>query len=166
MRGGDCLIGRCYTVLKMTKRIQTYKSNIPTYDRVRNYAEYWRLVEWSAIPTPMRKPQKQDDLAKELGIHTTTLSRWKLIPEFYRDVRSKIKASLRNELPDVFYALRNKIYKDGDAREIKLFLQWVDDFIEKTEVEHKGEITTTNPEVAQLAKEFESKLKDMLSKKQ
>ena len=148
----------------MAKR-RTYQNSLPHYDRIKIYPEYWQLVEYMATPTPMRKPGTLIELAKQLGVHNTTLSRWQNVPEFYRDVRSKIKNVLRGELPDVFYALRNKIYKDGSAKEIKLFLQWVDDFVEKTEIEHTGEIGAS-PEMAQLAKDFEQKLKDMLSKKQ
>lgn len=146
------------------KKNRTYQNEIPSYARVKKYPEYWRLVHWSATPSPLRKPATLADLAKELSLHATTLVRWERIPEFYGDVRSRIKETLRNDMPDIMYTLRNKIFKEGNSKEIKLFLQWADDFVEKTEIEHKG-LPEATPEVQQLAKQFEDKLKEALSKK-
>lgn len=147
------------------KRRQTYRESIPSYERVSTYPEYWKLVEWLATPTPARRPATQKELAKELSVHFTTLSRWIAIPECYRDVRQRIKQELRGELPNVLYALKNKIFKDGNAKEIKLFLQWADDFVEKHEVEHRGALDIETPEVRKLVADFESKLKETLTKK-
>lgn len=149
----------------MQKNRQTYLNKIPSYAWISRYQEYWRLVEWMATPTPLRKPTTLTELAKELSVHNTTLSRWQLADGFYRDVRQRIKHELRGDLSNVFYSLRNRIFKDGSAKEVKLFLQWVDDFVEKHEIEHKGEIKTS-PELQQLAREFDEKLKSVLAKKE
>jgi hypothetical protein len=149
----------------MAKKHQTYEDSIPSYETVSKYPEYWKLVEWLATPTPARKPATLQLLAKELGLHFTTLSRWQRVENCYRDIRERIKKELRSDLPNVLYALKNRIYKDGSAKEIKLFLQWVDDFVEKHEVDHTGIVDFDNPEIKLAVGEFELKLKQSLFKK-
>lgn len=147
------------------KKKRTYQDDIPSYQTVSKYQEYWRLINWFAMPSPLRKPGTLGELAKELSVHAVTLSRWQRVDGFYRDVRTKIKEELRGELPDVLYSLRNKIFKEGNSKEIKLFLQWVDDFVEKTEIEHTGELGVS-PELQKLAAEFNDKIKAVLSRKE
>ena len=144
---------------------RTYQEAIPKHENVSKFPEYWKLVEWCATPSPLRKPATLIELAKTLSVHNTTLSRWQAMPEFYGDARARIKKELRGELPDILYSLRNKIFKEGNATEIKLFLQWADDFTDKQEIVHKGPAVESSPELIALAKEFESKLRDMITKK-
>ena len=149
----------------MQKKQRTYRRELPHYETISRYPEYHRLVEWLATPTPARNPKTLLLLAKELGVHFTTLSRWQAVDGCYEDVRKRIKKELRSDLANVFQALRNKIFKEGNAREIKLFLQWADDFVEKHEIEQKNAIEFNDPEVRKLVSDFESKLKDMIIKK-
>lgn len=149
----------------MPKKRRSYKNEIPAYETVSTYEEYWRMVEWLATPTPMREPKTQVELAKELSLHFTTLSRWQRVEGCYADIRAQMKRTLRGELPNVLYALKNKIFKDGNAKEIQLFLQWVDDFVEKQEISHTGSIDVDNPDVKKIVSDFESKLKETLSHK-
>jgi hypothetical protein len=46
------------------------------------------FVAWSSMPASERRPRTLDDLAEVLGIHVSTLSRWKYTSEFLSDLRA------------------------------------------------------------------------------
>ncbi len=53
----------------------------------------------------MRSPGLQQQLADELGVHESTLCRWKRLPGFMDEVSAVLKDELRSHVPDVLEAL-------------------------------------------------------------
>lgn len=148
----------------MDKAPQTYVELIPDHANIKERPEYQRLVRWCATPTPLRIPDTQGKLAVELQLDETTLSRWKRMPEFYGDVRLEIKRTMRDEVPDVLYALRNRIFQKGSKGEVKLFLEWVDEFIPTTKL-ITDSLNPTDPSVVQLVQAFQQQLFKHLTKR-
>lgn len=139
--------------------------NLPSYDRVRKYVEYWDFVQWMATPTPLRKPATQQEFAKVHSMHYNQLGRWRAMPEFKTDVIAKVADLIGDDLSDVMYSLRNKIFKDGNAAEVRLFLEWVTKWMPEVKVRFEGRLEqTSSPELTAIIKEFEGKLKDILKK--
>ena len=140
--------------------------NIPAYERVKKYAEYWAFIEWTATPSPLRKPQTQRDFARDHSIHETQLSRWRAMPEFNRDVVDKVSELMRDDLSDVMYALRNKIFKEGNAAEVKLFLEWATKWMPTIKLEHAGSVEgiVSDEVISRLAGKFENELREVLGK--
>lgn len=133
---------------------------VPNYDRVKKYAEYWDFVQWMATPTPLRKPATQREFAKQHSMHENQLGRWRAMPEFKQDAIAKVADLLSDDLSDVMYSLRNKIFKEGSAAEIRLFLEWVTKWM--PEVKLRIEDSTdgkSKPLVKQFAKEYEEKIR-------
>lgn len=149
----------------MRRKKRTYRSNTPSYSYLKTLPSYWRLVEWMATPTWMRKPPTLKELSVDMNLCNTTLSQWQNIPEFYGDVRGRIKKEMRGNLADVLSALKKKIERDGSAKEIKLFLQWADDFVEKTEVIDTQKLKDLPAPLADLVQKFEKEYKETLAKK-
>lgn len=141
-----------------------YLDGIPKYENLSLKPEYLEIIEWMSTPANLREPKTQAELAEKIGIHATTLSRWMRTEGVYADIRARIKQKMRGEMPNVLEALKDKILKDGSAKEVQLFLQWVDDFTEKHEVKH--DINPANPEVKKLIESYETQLKEVLSKKE
>ena len=136
---------------------RTYRDEIPSHERIKNYYEYSRLVNWIATPTPLRNPRTLAELAKELSVHQTTLSRWQNVDGFYGDVRQQIEHEASYHLADVLYALTNKIYQTGRAREVKLFLDYIgSSYREPQEMPHIQE--ELDPEIQRIIKEVELKM--------
>lgn len=140
---------------------------IPNYELVTKYGEYWRFIHWIATPTPLRKPSTQKELSKEIGVNETTLGRWRRMPEFKNDVFRVVADNMADETADVMYSLRNKIFKEGNAAEVKLFLEWVAKWVPTIKLD--GVIPELSPETNEvfqrLAKEFETKVREELMKK-
>lgn len=141
-----------------------YTDGIPLYENLSVKPEYFEIVEWMSTPANLREPKTQKELAEKIGMHETTLSRSLRAEGVYGDIRARIKQKMRGEMPNVLEALKEKILKDGSAKEVQLFLQWVDDFTEKQEVKHV--LNTENPEVKKLIESYETQLKEVLSKKE
>ncbi len=68
-------------------------------------ADQQKFQQWLAIPSSMRTPGLQQQLADELGVHESTLCRWKRLPGFMDAVSTILKEELRASIPDVLQAL-------------------------------------------------------------
>lgn len=110
-------------------------------------SEYYEFVRWLAIPSVVKQqlnvPLDQKELADQLGVHETTLSRWKQDPNFHEDLRREINKWAIEQTPDVIASLLFRIKQKGDPLAVKLWLQHFEGFEEKTKVEHEGEIKQT-----------------------
>lgn len=139
--------------------------NIPDYDRVKKYAEYWRFVQWMGTPSPLRKPGNQRDFARENSMHENQLGRWKRMPEFRRDVDRAVSEYLADYTSDVGYALLTRIFKEGSAAEVRLFREWAHEWMPSLRLEVEDKTGQPSEElIRKLADEFEQKLRETLTK--
>src|SRR3990167_10453227 len=143
--------------------MKRYIDQIPDYTRVYKYAEYWDFVKWIATPTPLRKPANQREFAKVHSMHETTLSKWRRMPEFRRDVINAVAEMMHDDLSDVMYSLKNRIFKDGSAAEVKLFLEWATKWIPEVRITGDGSGSLSD-EAKRLVTEYEEKLKNLKTK--
>lgn len=93
--------------------------------------EYLQFIAWIALPTELRKPKKQKELAKKLKVEESTLSDWKLKKDFWNSVRKEINRWARNKTPDIILSLYKNIMANGKAPEIKLWFQYIENWNEK-----------------------------------
>ena len=142
---------------------------VPDYERVRKFSEYHDFIFWCAIPEHLRKPATQGEFAKEKSMHESQLSRWKAMPEFRKDLVEKVTELMSHKISNVMYALENRIYKDGNASEVRLFLEWVIKWMPEIKLNLEGRGRLDEEQAASLIKqvalEFEKKLAEGLSKK-
>lgn len=99
--------------------------------------EYLRFVMWCALPSKIRSPKTQGELAEQLGVHETTLSDWKRKEDYPDLVRKFIKEWARDRTSDVVDAIYQGAISVGDkgqAANAKLWLQWVDEWAESADV--------------------------------
>lgn len=90
---------------------------------VKNWSANQRKFQmWLAIPTAMRDPHTQGELARSMGITDATLSRWKHWPGFAEEVAKLSRQFLKDDLPDIFGALIREA-KNGSYQHIKLALE-------------------------------------------
>jgi len=141
------------------------RTNIPDYSRVKKYQEYWDFVMWCATPDPLKKPSTQGEFAKQHSIHETQLSRWKAMPEFRQDLVSSVTELMSHKINNIMYSLENRIYKDGGASEVRLYLEWVQKWMPEVKLNIESADTDQSSLIRQLANEFEKKLKEVISKK-
>ena len=100
-------------------------------------------------------------------MHETTLSRWRRMNEFVRDVEREVARYLADHSSDVAYSLLNRIFKDGNATEVREFRSWAHQWIPDLRVQHSGSVETSTPplpEAEKLAKEYDEKLKQIKTK--
>ena len=85
------------------------------------------------------------------------------MPEFHRDMVERISRTMSDRLANVMYALENKIYKEGNAAEVRLYLEWALKWWPEVKIhlEQTGETTLSDDTVTRLAKEFERKLREV-----
>ncbi len=64
-----------------------------------------KLQQWLALPSRLRTPTLQKELAAQIGVDESTLWRWKQQPGFMDAVSAIIKAELQNEVPEIMAVL-------------------------------------------------------------
>lgn len=104
---------------------------------MKKHNEYLQFVEWCSLPSALRKPKDQKKLAKELGVDETTLSNWKKRDDFWDLVRVNIKGWAKGKTPEVIQSIFIGATMNGEAGQAanaKLWLQWVDEWAEKSDV--------------------------------
>ncbi|MFI5240793.1 MAG: phBC6A51 family helix-turn-helix protein [Candidatus Saccharimonadia bacterium] len=85
--------------------------------------EYQEFIVWTALPTLLRAPREQQELAKQLGVDAATLSDWKKRDDFWSSVQTEIQLWSRDRTADVIYALYKRIVTTGDPSAAKLWFQ-------------------------------------------
>ncbi len=140
---------------------RTYKDEIPSRSSVQNRPEYLRLVEWVATPTALRSPSSLAELAVELKVHNTTLSRWQSVEGFENDVRGLVRRYSANKLADIINALESSILKHGRGSDAKIWLEW-HGWEPKQTIKLEQDRYNFNPDAPEskrLIEEYEEKLK-------
>lgn len=131
---------------------------------LKHQMEYLDFIAWVATPSAIRIPKTQQELSKKFGVGQDTLSAWKSRPKFWTSVNEKRKQWGQERTPDVVMALYNRIMRTGSAQEIKLWLQYFEDWSEKitaTAPDKRPYQDLTNAELAEL----EQKLINFLLKR-
>lgn len=88
------------------------------------------LQRWLALPKRERKPKTIGLLSIELDVDESTIYRWKKTEGFADAVRELIKDDLKDDLSEVYAALRREA-KGGSFQHIKLILEMVGDYVQK-----------------------------------
>jgi hypothetical protein len=107
-------------------------SNAQEDEKLRHFDEYHQFVAWIGLPVSLRIPKTQKELAKNLGVGEDTLSEWKQRDGFFKAVEKKRKEWGQERTPEVIHALYKRIMKYGGATETKLWLQYIENWSEKT----------------------------------
>jgi hypothetical protein len=145
----------------------------PRKKPVQKEAEYQEVVRFTAISRVFREKEfgynSDGDFAKKYKVNPSTLSAWKKDNNFWNEVKNLTKTWGKDRTPDVILALYKKIIKDGGAAEVKLWLQYVDGWDEKSDVNVHytllKEIQDTNRSIFKMAEEEDDKRKEDERKK-
>lgn len=136
-------------------------SNNKDLKGLKHQMEFLDFITWVATPKELRIPKTQQELSQKFGVGQDTLSEWKSRPGFWISVVEKRKQWGRERTPEVIMALYNRIIRTGNAPEVKLWLQYFEDWSEKMisiEPPTRKYQDLTNAELAEL----EQKLKNYL----
>jgi len=79
------------------------------------------------------KRQTLKDVAKEIGIAHSTIWRWHQNPDFVKWINNQSFEMLKSSLNGVYRALVRKA-ESGDVHAIKLYLENIGEFVEKSEI--------------------------------
>lgn len=99
--------------------------------------EQQAAIEWLALPSHLRNPKSQVELAAEIGVHPITITKWKRKPEFVKAFTELARNYLRGELPAVYGALTREAV-EGDIAAIKLYLQLLGEITERSTITLEG----------------------------
>jgi hypothetical protein len=109
----------------------------PNKKTTRKEVEYQEFVRFTGTPRVFREKDwgynLDGEFAKKFKIHPSTLCEWKKGINFWDEVRDRVKFLFKDRIPDVIAGVYKKAVKDGSAAEAKLFMQWVDDWKEKSD---------------------------------
>jgi len=132
-------------------------------DQVLKVDEFLRFIEWISLPTSEREPKTQVELAGKLKVDIATLSDWKKVDGFWDEVRSKRKEWGQNKVSNVLLGLYGRALT-GTAAEVKLFLQYVDEFVEKSQLISQGELSEEDKKLMKKAIDYAQGIKGEDSK--
>lgn len=101
-------------------------------------AEKLEFIRFTALPRVFRDKEwgfnSDADFANKFRVNPGTLVEWKKDSEFIEGVMATLRSWGKDRLPDVLAGLYKKAIKDGTASEVKLWLQYFDDWKEKSDV--------------------------------
>jgi len=92
---------------------------------------YEAFCEWSAKPTPLKEIKLLRDWAKKWGVSPDTLTRWKNRQDFWEKVAEWRINWARDKTSDVVNGLYKRAATRGEASEVKLWMQLIEDWSEK-----------------------------------
>lgn len=94
--------------------------------------EYLKFIEFMALPASLRKKVfgyiTGGKFAKEFNVSIDTLTDWKRRDGFWERVRKIRKEWVKEKVSEVLDALYKKSVAEGNANEVKLFLQYAEEF--------------------------------------
>jgi len=119
------------------KQIKDTRTN-PNKKTVKKMAEYQEFIRFTAIPRVFREKElgynSDGVFAKKYKVNPGTLSAWKKDQNFWDEVKNILKFWGADRLPDVLAGLYKKAVTDGNAAEVKLWLQYFADWKENSAV--------------------------------
>lgn len=95
--------------------------------------EQMRLVEWLASPKDERNPKTLQELAGEIGVSPTTISRWRRNLKVDEMAAEMVRQMLFKDLPEVYSKLGEKA-REGSYHHMRLFLETVNDHRQKIDI--------------------------------
>lgn len=115
---------------------------------LRNVIEYLKFIRWMATPMPLKASKTQGEFAKEIRVDEDTLTAWKKREGFWDRVRKETKNWGKEKTATVLLSLYQTIIKSGNAAEVKLWLSYINDWIEKQDVVVSGTLGQLLDEIA------------------
>lgn len=92
---------------------------------------YEAFCDWAALPTPLKEHEYAKDFAEAWGVSEVTLSNWKKRESFWKDVAERRIDWARDKTSDVINGLFKRAATRGEAAEVKLWMQLIEDWSEK-----------------------------------
>jgi hypothetical protein len=99
---------------------------------------FYEYCKWASLPTPLREPKTQKEWAKKWGVTEATLSIWKRKQKFWEMVASFRREWAKDKTSDVIYGLFRNASTRGEAAEVKLWLQSIEDWSEKVQPQQQN----------------------------
>jgi hypothetical protein len=123
---------------KITKKIKKTKPIGLNNKGQAKVAERLEFIRFTALPRVFREKEwgfnLDVDFAKKFNVRPETLCAWKKDPEFWESIRDTLKLWGKDRIPDVLAGMYKKAISEGNATEVKLWLQYFDDWKEKSDV--------------------------------
>jgi len=89
------------------------------------------FCEWAAKPTPLKSEKTMQAFAKLWDVTPETLSRWKKRQDFWEKVAEWRITWAKDKTSDVVHGLFKRAATRGEAAEVKLWMQLIEDWSEK-----------------------------------
>lgn len=147
------------------KMVHPQKGRPKKTKEIRKIQDFNEFCLWASLPSPLREPKTQKEFAAKWGLSEPTLALWKAKPLFWETVASIRRDWARDKTSDVIHGLFKRASTRGEAAEVKLWLQVVEDWSEKQAPQTQN-ITVigiqgiTSEELQQLTKPAEDRIED------
>lgn len=119
--------------------------------------ELWdKVADWFSIPEDERSPKTQTKMYNSLGIPERTWFDNTAKASFLEKVTTKALSKAKKRLPEVLRSMQKKA-EEGSEKSVEMFLKYIAQLSEKTELRMKGEIkheALTNEEYSKLRQEI------------
>lgn len=100
--------------------------------KIRHNFEYEQFILWISLPKELREPKTQIELSKHFGVGQDTLSEWKKQNGFWDKVSEQRKEWSKEKTSDIINSLYKNILQTGNAAEVKLWFQIMEDWSERS----------------------------------
>jgi len=120
------------------------------YKGLRDYGKIRAFIEWCALSKDDRKPEKQVEFAKLIGVNVDTLSDWKKRTGFFDEVDAIRDQRFRKYITDLDYAMVQAGLR-GNPKAAELFYKRYGYLVERSIVEHQPDYDERESEITKRA---------------
>lgn len=119
---------------RKVKILSPQKGRPKKVKRMKKPEVFEAFCEWAALPSPLKEPKTQKEFSKLWGVGEDTLSGWKHKQLFWEKIAEKRIAWAKGKTSDVIDGLFKSASRGGNAAEVKLWMQLVEDWSEKQQL--------------------------------
>lgn len=103
----------------------------PKEMKVRKVEVFEEFCRWASLPTPLKDVKTMKAFSEKWGIKADTAAKWKHLPEFWKKVGEYRMEWAKDKTSDVVQGLFKRASVRGEAAEVKLWMELIEDWSEK-----------------------------------
>lgn len=117
-----------------SEKTRMFKFRFLEVERIQDPQKLLMFIRWIAVPRDEKSIKTHQELAKKIGVSKDTLTDWKKLPNFWKEVELYEETFFHSKRSEYMYGLVKSAIK-GNPQSAKLLLQKYEGFRESARIE-------------------------------